>query len=58
MTQSSATSTSLGEEFARAIAAKDADALRRVLHPELEFRAMTPRRFWEADDAGYMPVAD
>lgn len=46
------TSTSLGEQFARAIAAKDAGALRRVLSPELDFRAMTPSRFWEASDAG------
>ena len=51
MSSSSATSTSLGEEYARAVAAKDADALRRVLRPDLDFRAMTPSRFWEASDA-------
>ena len=40
--------TSLGAEFARAIAAKDADRLRALLHPEIDFKALTPRRFWEA----------
>jgi hypothetical protein len=45
------TSTSRGEVFARALAAKDADGLRRVLQPELDFRAMTPGKFWEASDA-------
>ena len=39
----------LGEKFARSLAAKDHEGVRRLLHPELEFRAMTPRRFWEAD---------
>lgn len=41
--------TSLGEDFARAIAAKDHDRVRTLLHPELDFRAMTPSRIWEAD---------
>lgn len=50
MTQTSGTSTSLGEVFARALAAKDVDGLRRVLQPALDFRAMTPARFWEASD--------
>ena len=40
--------TSLGAEFAQAIAAKDADRLRALLHPEIDFKALTPRRFWEA----------
>jgi hypothetical protein len=40
---------SLGEDFARSLAAKDHERVRQLLHPELEFRAMTPRRFWEAD---------
>ncbi|TAL19115.1 MAG: hypothetical protein EPN99_10605 [Frankiales bacterium] len=38
----------LGEQFALAVAAKDHDALRRLLHPELDFRAMTPGRVWDA----------
>lgn len=40
----------LGEEFARALAAKDDARLGELLHPELDFRAMTPRRIWEAED--------
>lgn len=39
----------LGERFARAIAAKDAPALLRLLDPQIDFRAMTPGRMWEAD---------
>jgi hypothetical protein len=42
--------TSLGLGFAEAFAAKDADRLLELLHPEVEFRALTPRRSWEADD--------
>ena len=38
-----------GEVFAWAIAAKDADALKNVLSPGLDFKALTPGRFWEAD---------
>jgi hypothetical protein len=38
-----------GERFARAIAAKDAPALLGLLAPEIDFRAMTPGRIWEAD---------
>jgi ketosteroid isomerase-like protein len=40
-----------GERFARAIAAKDAPALHDVLAPDVDFRAMTPGRFWEAATA-------
>lgn len=43
--------TELGESFARAIAAKDASALLAVLSPDVDFRAMTPSRFWEASSA-------
>ncbi|HUE28030.1 MAG TPA: hypothetical protein VMP89_14740 [Solirubrobacteraceae bacterium] len=39
-----------GTRFASALAAKDRDALRELLHPQVEFRALTPRRSWEADD--------
>lgn len=42
----------LGEQFAQALAAKDADSLRGLLQSELDFRAMTPGRFWEASDSG------
>jgi len=34
--------------FARAVAAKDAAAVRELLHPEVDFRGMTPGRVWEA----------
>jgi hypothetical protein len=43
--------TDLGESFARAIAAKDATALLGLLSPEIDFRAMTTGRFWEAGSA-------
>jgi hypothetical protein len=41
----------IGERFARAIAAKDAPALLGLLAPEVDFRAMTPVRFWESNSA-------
>jgi hypothetical protein len=40
----------LGGEFAAALAAKDFDRIADLLHPEIEFRALTPRRNWEAND--------
>ncbi len=39
---------SLGERLARAAASGDRTALLGLLAPELDFRAMTPARFWEA----------
>jgi hypothetical protein len=41
----------LGESFARAVAAKNHGQVRELLHPDLDFRAMTPNRIWEAADA-------
>ena len=41
---------SLGSSFAAALAAKDFDQIRDLLHPEVEFRALTPRRNWEASN--------
>ena len=38
----------LAAGFARAVAAKDHDRVRELLHPEVDFRGMTPRRVWEA----------
>src|ERR1700750_1339846 len=35
--------------FARALAIRDFDKLRSLLDPEVEFRALTPRRSWEAN---------
>lgn len=42
----------LGAEFARAVAAKDDDRVLELLHPEVDFRGMTPRKVWEADGPG------
>ncbi len=39
-----------GEEFAKALAAKDEAGVRAVTTPDLDFRAMTPGRFWQAHD--------
>jgi hypothetical protein len=41
----------VGERFARAVAARDAPALRVLLAPQIDFRAMTPGRFWESSSA-------
>jgi hypothetical protein len=44
-------STGLGARFVAAIAAQDPVALKAVLAPDVAFRALTPGRFWEADNA-------
>jgi hypothetical protein len=41
---------SLGASFADALAVKDFDRIRGLLHPEIDFRGLTPRRDWEASD--------
>lgn len=41
---------SVGERFARALAVKDAEQMKALLNPGLDFRAMTPLKFWESDD--------
>jgi len=41
----------IGERFARALADKDAAALKALLRPDVDFKAMTPGKFWEARDA-------
>jgi hypothetical protein len=51
MSTSTATST-LGSAFANALAQKDFDALANLLHPEIDFRGLTPRRNWEAGNPG------
>jgi hypothetical protein len=45
-----------GPAFAHALAARDFDKLQSLLDPEVEFRALTPRRTWEAD--GDSPTVD
>ena len=39
----------LATAFARAVAAKDMGKIRDLLHPEVDFRGMTPGRVWEAE---------
>jgi len=41
----------VGERFARALADKDSARLKALLRPDVDFRAMTPTRFWESNDA-------
>ncbi len=36
-------------EFVDAIVTRDFARARGLLHPEIDFRAMTPKRMWEAD---------
>ena len=43
--------TALGAEFVEAVAAKDSGRLEALLHPEIDFRGLTPNRFWEAHTA-------
>jgi hypothetical protein len=43
-------SASLGASFADALAVKDFDQIRGLLHPEIDFRGLTPRKNWEAND--------
>jgi hypothetical protein len=40
----------IGERFAHALADKDAAGLKALLAPEVDFRAMTPAKFWESND--------
>jgi hypothetical protein len=44
--------TTLGADFARAFADKDSGRMLELLHPEVDFRGLTPSRFWEAGDPG------
>jgi hypothetical protein len=43
--------TTLGAGFARAFADKDSARMRDLLHPEVDFKGLTPSRSWEAADA-------
>jgi hypothetical protein len=40
----------LGAQFARALAVKDFDRVLELMHPEIDFRGLTPKRNWEASD--------
>jgi len=41
--------TDLGPRFVAALAAKDTDGLVALFASKVDFRGMTPGRFWEAD---------
>ena len=41
--------TTAARRFVEAIAARDPDALRASLAPDVDFKGLTPRRLWEAD---------
>jgi hypothetical protein len=41
----------LGARFVHALVEKDAGGMLELLHPEIEFRGLTPGRSWEAGDA-------
>lgn len=49
--KSTGSGSTLGEEFAEALGRKDFDRISTILHPQVDFRAVTPRRAWEASDA-------
>jgi hypothetical protein len=50
MADMTSTASALGPRFVQALATKDSEALRAVLHPDVDFRGLTPNRFWEAHD--------
>lgn len=43
------TMSRLGTQWAEALAGKDNAAVQALLHPELDFHAMTPGRVWDAE---------
>jgi hypothetical protein len=45
-----AAATGLGAAFVRALADRDSARLRELMHPEIDFRGMTPSRDWQAAD--------
>lgn len=42
---------SLGQRLVRSLVAKDGDGLRALMHDGVDFRALTPGRYWESTDA-------
>jgi len=44
-------SAQIGEAFVKAIASRDAAGLLALLQPDVDFRAMTPSKFWESSSA-------
>jgi hypothetical protein len=45
------TTPTLGTRFVEALAARNRDGLGALLHPQIDFRGLTPNRLWEAGDA-------
>ena len=45
-------SEAIGAQFVKALTAKDHDAMHAVLAPDVDFRALTPNKFWEAATSG------
>lgn len=43
--------TGVGERFADALARKDSAAMLDLMQPELDFRGLTPGKFWETSSA-------
>ncbi len=43
--------STLGRQFAEALAAKDFERVQDLLDPRVSFRGLTPSRAWEASDA-------
>jgi hypothetical protein len=43
--------TTLGSRFATAIAERDRTGLQQILGEDLDFKGLTPGRFWEAESA-------
>jgi hypothetical protein len=41
----------VGTRFAQAVAARDAQGLKDLLAPDVDFRGLTPGRFWETGSA-------
>jgi hypothetical protein len=39
----------IGSRFVAALATKDTDSLVALFAPDVDFRGMTPRRFWDVD---------
>jgi hypothetical protein len=44
-------SDNMGRAFADALGRKDVAKLKVLLRPDVDFRAMTPGKFWESDSA-------
>lgn len=50
-TESTGSESTLGRAFAEALGHTDFDQVMTLLHPEIDFRGLTPGRAWEASGA-------